>query len=145
MSFKRVFFGALVIFLWMGLIFYLSHQPETESAQLSKGITEIIVNTVERIIPDAVFDLNSFDHVLRKSTHFLAYLILGLFTFNALRIGGVSGFKGAILALGICVLYAMSDEVHQLFVPGRGGQVMDVLIDSAGAGVGIGVYLLFGR
>jgi len=34
------------------------------------------------------------------------------------------------------------DEVHQLFVPGRAGQVKDVILDSAGAGVGIGVYLL---
>lgn len=37
----------------------------------------------------------------------------------------------------ICILYAISDEVHQLFVPGRGGQVRDVIIDSAGAIAGI--------
>ena len=35
------------------------------------------------------------------------------------------------------MLYAISDEVHQLFVPGRGGQVKDIVIDSAGAIVGI--------
>ena len=36
-----------------------------------------------------------------------------------------------------CSLYAISDEVHQLFVPGRGAQVKDVFIDIAGAAVGI--------
>jgi VanZ family protein len=43
-----------------------------------------------------------------------------------------------------CVLYAVSDEVHQLFVPGRGAQVTDVLIDNAGAFVGIGIYEVLG-
>lgn len=47
-------------------------------------------------------------------------------------------------ALLICVLYAISDEVHQKFIPGRSGEVRDVIIDTAGASVGISVYLLFG-
>ena len=41
------------------------------------------------------------------------------------------------LAFLICVIYAISDEIHQLFVPGRAGQVRDVLIDSAGSFLGI--------
>jgi VanZ family protein len=43
-----------------------------------------------------------------------------------------------------CILYAISDEVHQLFVLGRGAQVVDVLIDSLGAFVGIGMYRVIG-
>ena len=61
---------------------------------------------------------------------------------NALRRSGVYGYRSIVLALLICVLYVISDEVYQLFVPGRGGQVKDIIIDSAGATVGIGVYLL---
>ena len=49
------------------------------------------------------------------------------------------------LSLFVCVLYAISDEVHQLFVSGRGAQVKDVLIDSAGAIVGVGLYLVISR
>jgi len=64
---------------------------------------------------------------------------------NALRRSGVNEYRSVVLALGICVLFAISDEVHQLFVPGRGGQVSDVLIDSAGASVGLGIYLLVSR
>ena len=42
----------------------------------------------------------------------------------------------------LCVAYAMSDEIHQLFVPGRAGQVRDILIDSSGSFVGIAIVLL---
>jgi VanZ family protein len=59
---------------------------------------------------------------------------------NAFRSSGVKGLRGFIFSLVFCVLYAISDEVHQLFVPGRGAQVTDVMIDSFGAFVGIGVY-----
>jgi len=44
-----------------------------------------------------------------------------------------------------CVLYAISDETHQIFVPGRSAQISDVLIDSVGAIVGILMYLVLAR
>ena len=49
----------------------------------------------------------------------------------------MSGLKVILLAFLICGLYAISDEIHQLYVQGRSGQVSDVLIDSSGALVGI--------
>ncbi len=61
---------------------------------------------------------------------------------NAFRASGVYGYKGIAFALLVCVLYAISDEVHQMFVPGRGPGIKDVLIDSVGATVGIGMYML---
>ena len=104
----------LLVILWMSLIFYLSHQPVAKSNKLSKGRTE--------------------------NAHFFAYLILGLLVVNGLRSSGILGFKNMGLAILLCLLYAISDEVHQLFVPGRGGQVKDVLIDSAGSISGIVMY-----
>lgn len=134
-----------LVILWMALIFYLSHQPATESNELSTGITEIIITTVENLIPNAEFDISGLHHIVRKNAHFIAYFILGILVINALRVSGVRGYRSMVLALGICVLYAISDEVHQLFIPGRSGEVSDVLIDSAGASVGIGDYLVIGR
>ena len=58
---------------------------------------------------------------------------------------GVVGLKNIGMAILICVLYAISDGVHQLFVPGRGGQVKDVLIDSAGTISGILVYRMIDK
>jgi len=43
------------------------------------------------------------------------------------------------------VLYACTDEIHQLFVPGRGAQMSDVLLDSAGAGLGIVLFVTIRR
>lgn len=133
------------VILWMALIFNLSSQVADKSNQMSTGITEIIIKTLEKIAPDTDFDIKSFNHIVRKNAHFFAYLVLGVLVMNALRRSKVYAIRSFILALGICILYAVSDEVHQLFVPGRGGQVMDVFIDSSGAIAGIGLYLLICR
>ena len=123
------------------MIFYLSHQQAVESNSLSTGITERIVAIIERVTFGVEIDLVHFNHLIRKSAHFFAYLVLGVLVSNALNSHGYAGFKLFWVAMVICVLYAISDEVHQLFVPGRAGQVRDVLIDSAGAVVGIGGFL----
>lgn len=142
---KRKNIPWLLVILWTALIFYLSHQPATKSNGLSKGATEIIVETVEKVAPKIDINKRSFNHIIRKNAHFLAYLILGILVANGLRSKGVIGYKAIGFALLICVLYAISDEIHQLFVPGRGGQIRDVIIDSAGAIVGILVYRGLGK
>ncbi len=135
----------VAVLLWMVLIFNLSSQVAEQSNQLSTRITKVIVETVEKVAPNAEFDMKSFNNRLRKHAHFFAYLILGILVSKVLRRSGVYGYRSVIIALGICILYAISDEVHQLFIPGRGGQVKDVIIDSAGASVGIAVYLLIAK
>ena len=139
------FLSWAAVILWMALIFYLSNQPATDSSELSRGVTEVIVTTIEKVAPHTEFDISNFNHIVRKNAHFFIYFVLGMLVINALRRSGVYGIRGIGFALLICVLYAISDEVHQLFIPGRSGEVRDVLIDSAGASVGIGVYLVIGR
>ncbi|SDQ12968.1 VanZ family protein [Carnobacterium viridans] len=82
-------------------------------------------------------------HFIRKNAHFFIYLILGVLVKYALNSTGVSEFKSVTISLLICVAYAFSDEIHQLVVPGRGGQLSDVVIDSYGAGLGILLQLTF--
>ncbi|NMA62964.1 MAG: VanZ family protein [Syntrophomonadaceae bacterium] len=141
MSKKRIL-SWIVVLLWMLLIFHLSSQAAEDSNQLSTGITRVVVQTVERFLPDTDIDIGSVNHIVRKNAHFAAYLVLGVLVMNALRRSEVYGFRALAIALGICVVYAISDEVHQLFVPGRGAQVKDVIIDSLGAMVGAGLVLL---
>ena len=94
----------------MGLIFFLSAQPD-----LSSG-------------------LGTWDFVLRKIGHATVYAVLFLLWWRALRdLGGDSRAVGA--ALLITVAYAVSDEWHQSFVEGRHGSPLDVVIDTAGASV----------
>lgn len=140
---KRVVFWTAVI-LWMGLIFFLSQQSATESTKLSTGVTEVIVEKVEKVAPNTELQIYSYDIIIRKNAHFFVYLVLGVLVMNALNSNSWWSKKRQILlTLVICISYAISDEVHQLFIPGRGAQVEDVLIDSAGASVGVLIYVVF--
>ena len=82
------------------------------------------------------------DYPVRKTAHAMEYAVLGLLTAGAYIRSGTSIRKGILVPWGIAALYAASDEFHQLFVPGRSGQVSDVVLDSAG--VLAGVLLLAG-
>ena len=129
-----------LVILWMALIFYLSHQPATESNKLSRGISEKTIEIAEKATLNIDINIGKFNRILRKNAHFFAYLILGILVSNGLRSSTIIGIRGFILALMICILYAISDETHQLFITGRGGQAMDVVIDSVGSLTGIALY-----
>lgn len=131
----------VLVLLWMGLIFYLSHQPATKSSELSSGIVDMVVLAMGKMIPFGAMNLETLHYIIRKGAHFTAYFILGLLVINALKLNGLRSFKLIILTLIICVLYAASDEFHQVFIPGRSGEIKDVLIDSSGSTFGIICYL----
>lgn len=71
-------------------------------------------------------------------------MVLGVLLLHGLKKNKIIGNKAILIAISIAVIFAISDEVHQLFVPGRGGQIKDVIIDSAGALVGIIYKGLYG-
>ncbi len=132
----------IAVVFWMGLIFYLSHQPATISSELSSGITEMLINVLGKFTFPFQLGGGELHHIVRKSAHFLAYLILGVLVLNSLRRSDIFGKRSVGIALLICILFATIDEVHQLFIPGRSGEARDVLIDSAGACMGIVVYFI---
>ena len=83
-------------------------------------------------IPDLGTGLGGWDVVLRKIGHAAEFAVLGALLARAL---------GATwLAFAVGVLYAVSDEVHQLFVPGRTGSPLDVALDAVGVAVGVLVW-----
>ena len=127
--------------LWMVLIFFLSSQPAVSSNYLSKGITKLILEILGKILPidveisTADVYVSQLNHFIRKLAHFFSYMILGILISNGFK---KSGSKRVFLfSFVICVIYAVSDELHQLFVPGRGCQLKDIIIDSAGSLSGI--------
>ncbi len=83
-------------------------------------------------IPDLGTGLGGWDLVLRKLAHAAEFAVLGALLVRA------TGRAG--LAFGLGVLYALSDEVHQVFVPGRVGAPLDVAIDAIGVAVGIALW-----
>lgn len=126
-------------FVWMGIIFYLSAQPAEESSELSSNAMQLILQFVGNII---AVDETSFHYMVRKGAHLSAYLLLAMLMMFATERGRMRGWSQAGFVMVICVLYAASDEVHQLFVPGRGGQLSDVGIDAIGALVGVVCYMI---
>ena len=80
-------------------------------------------------VPDLGTGLGGWDLVLRKLAHATEYAVLGALLVRATARPG--------LAFGLGVLYAISDEVHQSFVPGRLGSPFDVAIDAVGVAAGI--------
>ncbi|MDF2537555.1 MAG: hypothetical protein K0S76_576 [Herbinix sp.] len=136
--FKRLLI--IVIILWMTLIFKQSSKIATESYQLSTKITERLITILQAIIPDMTIDKLLFEFVFRKLAHFCEFFILAILFIVFFKNSGLKRRK--LLAFIICGLYAVTDEVHQIFVSGRGAGVADVVIDMLGALAGIGLYHL---
>ncbi|MEZ0537031.1 VanZ family protein [Caldicellulosiruptoraceae bacterium PP1] len=138
----------ILVFLWMVLIFYLSSQPSVESNNLSKKTTKAIIKIVENkdvknkniYIDKKVIHLND---IVRDYAHFFLYLILSILLCNALFLSNKKILYISILSILISLLYSITDEIHQIFVPGRGSQIQDVLIDVSGAFLGAIIYILF--
>ncbi len=99
----------LFALFWMALIFWFSDQPKLF------------------YLPDSLLDT-----LFKKSAHAFAYGVLWFLWWRA------TGHR-TWMALAITVLYAMSDEYHQTFVPGRHGQLFDVGVDTFGALLAIAI------
>ena len=84
--------------------------------------------------------------LVNTSGHVIAYAVLGLLVVRALAGGLPARVTGgmAALAVGIAVGYGISDEVHQMFVPGRTPALMDVVADAAGALLATGACWAWG-
>ena len=128
--------------IWMMVIFHLSSQQANQSNNLSTGLTLKVVEVIEKVTGQTNLNIEDFNHIIRKCAHFSIYLVLALLVLNALINSNKAIRSKVILTMIICILYAASDEFHQIFVSGRGPQVKDIFIDSCGALVGTGIYLV---
>ncbi|HEY1318422.1 MAG TPA: VanZ family protein [Gaiella sp.] len=88
-------------------------------------------------VPSLGTGLGTWDLVLRKLAHVSEYALLGLLLARAVR--------RPALAVVLAACYAVTDEIHQTFVEGRHGAPLDVAIDTAGALVGVLVWLRWSR
>ena len=138
----------ILVLLWMVMIFLLSNE---EAVKSSKKSDVLIIKSVELFTWKSLSDqekekvLKYLVFPVRKCAHLSLYLILGILVISLLREYMVINTKLVLLSLLICFLYACSDEIHQLFVPGRSGEVRDVLIDTLGACLGVSFYYLVFR
>ena len=142
---KKTIFAVLLV-IWMGFIFSMSCENAEESSNTSGQTIRVVLSAVpgfeEQPEEVKVNIIEKLQFIVRKSAHFIGYMILGILA-SGLILQYENINKKYPLAFLICVIYAISDEIHQLFVPGRAGQVRDVLIDSAGSFLGIIIVMAF--
>lgn len=142
---KKVIYSIFIV-LWMGVIFCLSNQPAIDSSELSDGFISNTIGNVykffnKNISSDELNEIKiKYTHPVRKMAHFTIYMILGILVTLLVREYNVSFNKCLFISLLVCLLYSISDEVHQLFVIGRSGEILDVLIDTSGSFIGIFVF-----
>jgi VanZ family protein len=113
---KILLWGPVV--LYMGIIFFVSHQPEVT-------------------IPGELSD---------KQWHSLAYTLLGVLMVRALAggLGARVSARAVLLGILFTTLYGASDEYHQTFVVGRSAEMYDWYADAIGAAIGAFACWLWG-
>ena len=134
---RNINYRWIPVVLWMSLIFILSHQDATRSSQLSGGLMTAVMDALAGLFKGISIQPETLHFILRKGAHFTAYLVLGLLAAYAQE---PKRRKEWLWTLIICIVYAVSDEYHQTFIPGRSGELRDVLIDSAGSFTGLVFY-----
>ena len=133
-----------LVIIWMTIIFLFSNQKADDSSKLSDGIIVKVANVfVDRDLStnerEAI--LEKYTTIVRKTAHFGIYLVLGILVINFLCEYNIKHI--ILVSIIVCLLYSITDEVHQLFIEGRSGEVRDVLIDTSGSLVGIYSYYIF--
>ena len=127
---KRKYIYIALTIAWMTFIFVHSAMP-ADVSQIESGWLSGLVSRLFHLDPDT----GSF--IVRKCAHFFEYIVLGIFV--SLSTGAFSGrtLIVGLISWGIGVLYAVTDEVHQLFVEGRSCELRDMAIDACGVLLGV--------
>ena len=148
---NKILYGIAIV-AWLLVIFYFSAQNSSESTVQSKGFTFNIVKMVNsfankiNIIKEMPTDDKINDIVdmvnppMRKFAHGTVYFILAILVLLLLGTNVDNFWRNVLIAILCCFLYALADEYHQTFVPGRSGEFVDALIDTMGATLGCAIY-----
>ena len=134
---RLVIFWALAIG-WVAVLFIFSGQTGAESGELSLWLTHL----VQRLFPWIPLTTDALEHLLRQLAHFSIFALEGFLLCLAMMESSRDKGAGALLSGILCTAVAAANELHQSFIEGRSCEGGDVLIDSAGALLGIAVAAL---
>lgn len=136
---------AVLLLGWMALIFAFSCEDGKQSGKTS---TDIATDISEIVMPSKPVEetekiIEENHKVIRKSAHFLVYMVLGTLSIAFLSASFDMPQKTKLLlSISFCFFYAATDELHQYFVMGRSGVAEDICLDFSSAFVGIVTFLL---
>ena len=139
-----------VVLIWMVVIFLFSAEDMDESAKKSNALFLFLEELFfeDGIAPESG---GTMRFIVRKFGHLTEYFVLGCLVSNAWVVslrkrGNMRVLRTAFCwSIAFCALYAVTDELHQLFVPGRFASAIDVGIDTIGSVLGIAALLLIWR
>ena len=134
------------IIIWMVTIFIFSHQPAKVSSNTSGNTIRFIMNYVP-IIKDFNYMqkeeiVELLQPIVRKLAHYTLYTIGGMLIISFIYTLEKSKKEKILYSIAFGVCFVITDEVHQLFVPGRTGRLLDVGIDILGIITGILIFLI---
>lgn len=131
---RKKIISIILLILWAYLIFYLSDQPSYISSKMSSGMIKhaFFVNDVT---------LNLIHNPLRELMHTVVFLIFALLLINVLVKFGIK--KVMLYCITISLIYALSDEIHQIYVPGRAFELLDIFLDFVGIMIANLLYFNF--
>lgn len=134
--------GVVFIILTLTLsviIFVMSSQNSDESQGTSSGVCDTLLSIFDKNY-DSLSEAEKLEKIdglqfyVRKGAHFSAYGLLGILSFIGLS--SIFTKKAYVFSISYCLLFSISDEIHQSFVPGRSCELRDICIDSSGALLG---------
>lgn len=126
----------VVMLAWMVVIFWFSSAGHVQSS----GQSTEVMNAISRVTGVALPEI-----IVRKTAHVANYTVLGVLVHLLLRDYKLRARTILWLGTVIVCVYAATDELHQLMVPGRTGQVTDVLLDTTAGLVAITVTVVLQR
>lgn len=134
----------ILIIIWMTIIFDFSGQIGTESGNTSRKFTVQIIKILTgkslSIYEPFVDNLQS---IIRKLAHFSIYTIGGFLIMNYQYGTNKKEYRKILYSIIFGGSYAITDEIHQIFVSGRSGNIFDVGIDTLGVVTGVLIYITF--
>ncbi|EJP6470949.1 teicoplanin resistance protein VanZ [Clostridium sporogenes] len=126
-------------FIWMTIIFLFSNQHAETSNKNNFIIADALIEGKINLFK--YIDYNFLNFLIRKAAHMTEYFILFMLLYFAFKNTFYKNIK--IKVSIITILYACTDEFHQIFIPGREGKIRDVFIDSIGVFVGLFLIYIF--
>ena len=123
---------------WIAVLFFFSGQNAADSSKLSGWF----VNFVQGVFPFNRIPADQLTYVVRKLAHFCIFALEGFLLCLAMAESFRDGSVGAVASVIVCTALAAGNELHQIFSEGRSCEGRDMLIDTAGALLGVGAALL---
>ena len=137
---KKKIINIAFLIIWMCFIFYMSGKTAVASTKDS----DFVINFINSLGLNFSENFGEFASVIvRKGAHLSEYMLLCILIYNVLCDYIERNKRVYIYSVIGVFLYACSDELHQIFVPGRAGRFTDVLIDTTGGLVGIFIIIIY--